>query len=482
MKTLRPLPVFALTTLLAPLISLTFSITTNASAAPALVSPTPSASAGTQQPEALSASQTEALRELIRQARREGGNSGGGGNDVGVEFQRAFLNAVQEIRRRAPEVHAKLLEARVEKFANEALVIVVDDRLEVQISGFIQNSVAYNNPEFGVILVHREEWQKIKSQRQREAIALHEVLSLAGIESSGRYPISAAYAADANFLAAWNSLRRTGVDLPPAHLRRAGRNLAPLHPSTNDLAQQVENRRLGLSQFFTLTNEGAEARLGDLQCSSSFQRKINRLVSTGTAEQEIRRLRMQISQAIENELMAYQLASDANRTHLLSRNIALAATTPILIYGISSLGFSLGAATAGEGFMTLASTSFFLGTISLNGYLLTKNYQYFRDTITGSQKQLREAAARMEGLAKVLITNDCDISDLHSEITQQRANTIGEMDQSFYRLRNSLGFGSKSARITAELYALSLMDRMVYQIELTQLQQALRTLTLERPR
>ena len=55
----------------------------------------------------------------------------------------------------------------------------------------MQNSAAINDPRANTIIINRQRWINITDPFMRSAIALHEVLSLNGLESTGSYPFSA---------------------------------------------------------------------------------------------------------------------------------------------------------------------------------------------------------------------------------------------------------------------------------------------------
>lgn len=122
-----------------------------------------------------------------------GGNSGGGGDDVGMNFLKTIRDAIENLRRLMPEDYQLIQKNNIEKIVSNVKIIVVDENLGVRHKGYIQNSVAVNLPQTRVILVNRTKWNAINDMRMREAIAIHEVLSLEKIESTGKYSISAKY-------------------------------------------------------------------------------------------------------------------------------------------------------------------------------------------------------------------------------------------------------------------------------------------------
>lgn len=124
-----------------------------------------------------------------------GGNSGGGGGDeIGLDFQRTALQAVSGLRSKLPELYATVKDLDLEAVISSMDVVVVNEDIDVEAAAFIQNSVAVNFPDSLMIVLNRGRWLSVRDQGLREGIALHEVLSLAKVESTANYPVSAKYA------------------------------------------------------------------------------------------------------------------------------------------------------------------------------------------------------------------------------------------------------------------------------------------------
>ncbi|RZA06615.1 MAG: hypothetical protein EOP11_09860 [Proteobacteria bacterium] len=115
----------------------------------------------------------------------------GGGDEVGLEFQRAYAAALQRIA--SGEVSLEVDQNKLKAVAESARVIIVDEQLFVSFGSEVQDSVAINDRAMRTVRVQRARWKGIKDPRVQEAIALHEMLSLAGIESTGVYKYSADY-------------------------------------------------------------------------------------------------------------------------------------------------------------------------------------------------------------------------------------------------------------------------------------------------
>lgn len=122
-----------------------------------------------------------------------GGNTGGGGDEVGLDFQRALQNSLENMRTKMPELYQSLEKHQLDDVATSAKIIVVDEALNVEVKDLLQTSVAVNLPESSTILVNRSRWNALTDNKLKESIALHEILSLKKVESTGSYPVSSKY-------------------------------------------------------------------------------------------------------------------------------------------------------------------------------------------------------------------------------------------------------------------------------------------------
>lgn len=119
----------------------------------------------------------------------------GGGDEIAIEFQSDFFKALKVVESKNVELTKKIDNIDTVSLLGRAHILTVDEGLKITFDGVTQSSVATNDPASGTILVNRSRWEAIKSQTIREGIALHEVLSLGGIERTGQYPISGQYVA-----------------------------------------------------------------------------------------------------------------------------------------------------------------------------------------------------------------------------------------------------------------------------------------------
>jgi hypothetical protein len=145
----------------------------------------------------------------------------GGGDEVGLEFQRALQDVIAELQSTMPNLYQKLEENNFSKTVAKAKVVVADDGLGVEYLAYIQDSVAANIPETVTVLVNRQRWIAIQEYKVKKAIAFHEALSLAKLEETGSYVISSRYLANQRMTAEYLNL----VLHPKSEKRTSG--LAP---------------------------------------------------------------------------------------------------------------------------------------------------------------------------------------------------------------------------------------------------------------
>jgi hypothetical protein len=124
-----------------------------------------------------------------------GGADIGGGDDVALDFQGALITAIANLRLKSADIFKKLSGFNTEQILSKTRIVVGDDVLDIKYKDIIQNSTAANDPQSGLILINRTRWNSITNPILKEGIALHEFLSLVGIEATGYYPISSQYIA-----------------------------------------------------------------------------------------------------------------------------------------------------------------------------------------------------------------------------------------------------------------------------------------------
>ncbi|MGZ3694296.1 MAG: hypothetical protein ACXWQO_08935 [Bdellovibrionota bacterium] len=122
-----------------------------------------------------------------------GKEAGNGGDEVALDFLKSATSALEEIHRSSPDLDKLLAPSDLETVARAAQVVVTDTPLMVDLDGVTQESTAVNQPDKNLILINRARWNKISNPELKRGIALHEVASLKGLESTGNYPLSSAY-------------------------------------------------------------------------------------------------------------------------------------------------------------------------------------------------------------------------------------------------------------------------------------------------
>jgi hypothetical protein len=121
-----------------------------------------------------------------------GGVNGGGGDQVGLQFATALKTALHKIETTNPKLFSEI-GPKVQLNSYDRRIVVVDEALDVQLGDLIQNSVAVNIPVLNLILVNRSRWAEVSESELQEGIALHEALSLVGLEQTGYYPYSSVF-------------------------------------------------------------------------------------------------------------------------------------------------------------------------------------------------------------------------------------------------------------------------------------------------
>ncbi|MGZ3693979.1 MAG: hypothetical protein ACXWQO_07245 [Bdellovibrionota bacterium] len=133
------------------------------------------------------------LGSLPAQAREDGGEGlSGGGDEIGLEFEKSFDTALALTAKNFPELAAKMKAAGLAR-DSEAMVVVTEKNIQVEKNGVTQESVAENYPSRKLILVNRARWQAITNPRVKQGIALHEYAGLLKLENTGNYVLSAEY-------------------------------------------------------------------------------------------------------------------------------------------------------------------------------------------------------------------------------------------------------------------------------------------------
>jgi hypothetical protein len=127
---------------------------------------------------------------------KKGPGDTGGGDEVGLEFQASLRSSVREIREgkgRGRKEFEEIVRLDWHKSLRGIKILTTNRRLFVTSNGVKQEVVAINSRQKRIVEVNRARWKALANVRFKEAIALHEVLSLLGLEDTGLYPYSGLY-------------------------------------------------------------------------------------------------------------------------------------------------------------------------------------------------------------------------------------------------------------------------------------------------
>ena len=133
-----------------------------------------------------------ALVEPLAHAKTSGRETGNGGNDVALEFSELTLEAIQEVESDQELINI-LKGVHLKKVLKGAVVLMVEDSLTVKKGDITQEVTAINYSSPDTILINEARWKHMRNKISKKTLGLHEVLGLAGLESTGDYRISAVY-------------------------------------------------------------------------------------------------------------------------------------------------------------------------------------------------------------------------------------------------------------------------------------------------
>lgn len=117
---------------------------------------------------------------------------GNGGDDIALEFYKIGLSAIAEIKD-SIELYPELKDVNLVEVINSTEILVSENPIYSLKKGVSQFSTAINYNDPNTIVVYGPRWSRTNNVHIRKALALHEVLSLAGIENTGNYTISKRY-------------------------------------------------------------------------------------------------------------------------------------------------------------------------------------------------------------------------------------------------------------------------------------------------
>lgn len=121
------------------------------------------------------------------------GQDRGGGDDVGMEFLAIAQTTLSDLQKNQNFLYEQIKAKNLDWILANMRVMTVDTSLKITVGTITQDSVAVNDRKEQTILVNRQRWLAIRDVRIKAGIVLHEILSLAGLEETGFYPISSRY-------------------------------------------------------------------------------------------------------------------------------------------------------------------------------------------------------------------------------------------------------------------------------------------------
>lgn len=117
---------------------------------------------------------------------------GNGGDSRAMEFFQSATQAISEIRNNL-DLYPEVMGVDLEKILTSTQVLVSEVPVYATKDGVNQFSTAINYHDPNTIVLYGPRWSAMKNASIRKALALHEVLGLAGLEETGDYSISRRY-------------------------------------------------------------------------------------------------------------------------------------------------------------------------------------------------------------------------------------------------------------------------------------------------
>jgi len=121
------------------------------------------------------------------------GRESGGGDPLALEFKATAQVALKNLQSLDKTAFGNVNFSQLQSEILSAQILVSDSPLPVTKDGVVQVGAAENRPSQNLIILNRADYTKIQNVVVQQALALHEFLSLEGLESTGNYPISGAY-------------------------------------------------------------------------------------------------------------------------------------------------------------------------------------------------------------------------------------------------------------------------------------------------
>lgn len=117
---------------------------------------------------------------------------GNGGNEIALDFLNS-AKRVLSIYGGELKTYPSLKGIALGSVLNDTNILISSTSLFVELNGIQQEVTAVNFKNPAMIIINEKRWLAIKQDALKEALALHELLSLVGIEKTGNYFISKNY-------------------------------------------------------------------------------------------------------------------------------------------------------------------------------------------------------------------------------------------------------------------------------------------------
>src|SRR5262245_29665649 len=86
------------------------------------------------------------------------GKDRGGGDEIGLDFRRAFKAAMSEIQTDLPELHRQIEVADLDEVVKRIKILVTNEPLYAVVDGVQQEWAVANEPERMLVIINRQRW------------------------------------------------------------------------------------------------------------------------------------------------------------------------------------------------------------------------------------------------------------------------------------------------------------------------------------
>lgn len=123
---------------------------------------------------------------------REGGATSGGGDFFGIDAAKIADHVFQSIEKIGPKLYSGEDLEIIREIKNELKIVMADGELPASVSNVVQNGSAFSIREnkTATMFLNKKQWNESNSLLKREALIHHEIMVMAGIETTGEYELS----------------------------------------------------------------------------------------------------------------------------------------------------------------------------------------------------------------------------------------------------------------------------------------------------